>query len=203
LAAIEQSGCDLLILPCPYGHSLEAIGANSVGPVIDALLSHCGVPILAVRMPFEPVAPMFEQVRMLITAESGATLLAASWAAGLVVPRGTLRLVLVLQREFRQRIQALVKSATPDVQLDPETLAEAMIDDHVRLHQSLQRTASTGAFRYELDMRQEDKSATIPLVPENEHPLLVLPMDRSYHPSHPTILDRIRVCPSPVLVVAE
>ncbi len=203
LAAVEQSGCDLVVLPCPYGQTLESLGANSVGPVIDALLSHCGVPILALRMPFDSVGVMFEQVQMLISTESGAAPLAAAWAGGLVVPRGTLRLVLLLEREVRHRIQGLLHSGTRDVSLDPEALAEAMVDDHVLLHRSLQKTASSGVFRYEFDLRLEDIATTVPLVGEHERPLLVLPMDRSYTPSHPAILDRIRVCPSPVLVVAE
>lgn len=203
LTAIEQSGCDLLILPCPYGQMLQALGANSVGPVIDALLSQCGVPILALRMPFEPVAPMFEHVQVLVSSESDAAAQAASWAAGLIVPRGTLQLILVLQREFRQRIQALIHSAVPEEGSDSEMLAQAMIDDHVRVHRSLQKAAASGAFRYQLDLRQEDQADALALTPENEYPLLVLSMERGYHPSHPAILDRIRVSPSPVLVVAE
>jgi len=203
LAAVEQSGCDLLILPCPYGHPLESLGADSVGPVIDALLSHCGVPILVLRMPFDGVGAMFEQVQMLSATDSGAAPLAAAWAAGLVVPRGTFRLVLLFDREVRHRIQALIHSGVSDANLDINMLAEAMVDDHVTLHRCLQKTASSGVFRYELDLRLDDAAGDIPLVAEHEHPLLVLPMDRSYHPSHPAILDRIRVCPSPVLVVAE
>ena len=56
LAAVDRSGCDLLITPCPFGREPESVGPHSAGLTTDMLLARCPVPMLVVRQPF-PVAP--------------------------------------------------------------------------------------------------------------------------------------------------
>ena len=52
LAAAERSGCDLTIVPCPFGRESEGAGPQSAGPTADVLLARCPTPMLVVREPF-------------------------------------------------------------------------------------------------------------------------------------------------------
>jgi len=203
LGAVDESQCDLLITPCPYGRDLETVGPNSAGTVIDVLLARSPVPILVVRKPYEPKGDLFRQVLMILTAENEAAPTAAAWAAGLIAARGTFRLVLVLEREMYQNVHALMESIAPDVDISAESLSHALAHTHMRLHRSLQKAAAEHGFEYKLKLQVEGEAGSLTVEDERSHPLIVLALERSDHASQGSVQSRIRLSPNPVLVVCR
>ncbi len=203
LTAVEESQCDLLITPCPYGRDLEAVGPNSAGTVIDVLLARSPVPILVVRKPYEPKGDLFRQVLMILTSENEAAPLAAAWAAGLIAARGVLRLVLILEREMYQNVHALMESIAPDVDVSADSLSHALAHTHARLHRSLQKAAAEHGFKYKLKLQVEGEAGSLTVEDERSHPLIVLALERSDHASQGSVQSRIRLSPNPVLVVCR
>ena len=203
LAAVDQSQCDLLIAPCPYGRDLETVGPNSAGTVIDVLLARSPVPILVVRRPYDPPDPLFRHVQMILTAENEAAPEAAAWAAGLIAAGGVLRLRLVLEREMYQNFQALLESIAPGVDVSATSLSQALAQTYMRLHRSLQKTAQDHGFEYKLRLQVEGQSGPLAGKQERAHPLIVLALERRDHASLGSVQTRIRHTPCPVLVVCR
>jgi hypothetical protein len=203
LTAVDESKCDLLITPCPYGRDLETVGPNSAGTVIDVLLARSPVPILVVRKPYEPKGDLFRQVLMILTTENEAAPPAAAWAAGLIAARGILRLVLVLEREMYQNVHALMESIAPDVDVSATSLSHALAQTHMRLHRSLQKTATERGFEYKLKLQVEGEAGSLTVEDERSHPLIVLALERSDHATQGSVQSRIRLSPNPVLVVCR
>lgn len=201
LAAVEHSGCDLLITPCPYGRDLEAVGPDSAGTVIDVLLARSPVPVLVVRRPYEPQGQLFRQVVMILTAENEAAPDAAAWAAGLIASRGTLHLVLVLEREMYENIHALMQSIAPEMDVSIDSLSHALARNYMRLHRGLQKAAAQGGFEYKLKLQVEGEAG--PIASEDApHPTLrLLALERSDHVSQGSVQARISQSLHPVLVV--
>jgi hypothetical protein len=203
LAAVEQSACDLLITPCPYGRDLDAIGPDSAGTVIDVLLARCPVPILVVRKPCEKPEELFRQVNMILTAENEVAPTAATWASGLIASRGVFQLVLVLEREMHQNIQALLQSLAPGVDISPDALSHALARYYMRLHRSLQKAAAEHGFEYKLKLQLEGEAGSLAIEDESPRSLLALALERTDHASEGGVLSRIRQSPNPVLVVCQ
>lgn len=201
LAAVEQTGCDLVIVPCPFGRDLEKVGPDSTGTVIDVLLARCHVPILVVRKVFEPVGELYAEVMFTLIGENRAAPLAAGWAAGVTAPQGHLQLILVLEKEFYENFTVLLATLDPQLEVSPEQLAGALTKAHMRLHRGLQKGAEEHGFRYELNVLQEGELPTPPFDDESTHPLVVVALEREDHSSQGHVRDRIRLSPNPVLVV--
>ena len=201
LAAVESSKCDLLIAPCPYGRDLEAVGPDSAGTVIDVLLARSPVPVLVVRKPYEPQTELFRQVVMILTAENEVAPTAASWAAGLIAPKGLLHLLLVLEREMYENIHALVQSIAPDMDISIHSLSHALARNYMRLHRGLQKTAKKEGFEYKLHLQVEGEGKSIAKAESAQPTLRVLALERSDHKSEGTVQAAIRQSLHPVLVV--
>jgi hypothetical protein len=198
LAAVQESACDLLIVPCPYGRDLESVGPNSAGTVIDVLLARSPVPLLVVREPYDPEESVFERVLMILTVENEAAPRAAAWAAGLVNPQGQLDLELVLEKEMYENIGALMRSIAPDVDVSEDALSEALARAHMRLHLGLRKMAQTCNLRYRLQIRLEGETSSLERDPRS---LIVLALERSDHTSQGNVQNRIRLSSHPLLVV--
>lgn len=201
LGAIASSECDLAIVPCPFGRDLESVGTDSTGTVIDVLLARSSVPLLIVRQPYPQNETLFENVVMLLIGENEAAPLAAQWAAGLVAPAGSIGLLLVLEEEVIENVQALFRSFDASADVTPDMLSDAMEQSYLVLHRGLQKAAEEHGFRFDFAVRRE---ADGPL-PElrGQHPLLVLALERRDHGSQGHVHDRIRHSPHPLLVVAR
>jgi len=203
LGAVEHSNCDLLITPCPYGRDLDAVGPDSAGTVIDVLLARSPVPILVVRKPCDPASELFRQVIMILTAENEAAPPAAAWASGLIAPGGVLQLVLILEREMHQNIQALLQSLAPDMDVSPDALSHALAKNYMRLHRSLQKAAAEHGFEYKLKLQLEGEAGSLAIDDESPRSLIALALERTDHASEGGVLSRIRQSPNPVLVVCQ
>jgi hypothetical protein len=201
LTAVDNSKCDLLITPCPYGRDLEAVGPDSAGTVIDVLLARSPVPVLVVRKPFEPQGELFHQVVMILTAENEVAPSAAAWAAGLIGPKGVFHLLLVLEREMYENIHALMQSIAPEMDVSIESLSHALARNYMRLHRGLQKAAKEQGFEYKLDLQVEGEGKLIAKPDAARSTLRVLALERSDHVSEGTVLARIRQSLHPVLVV--
>jgi hypothetical protein len=203
LAAVDQCHCDLLIAPSPYGRDLESVGPNSVGTVIDVLLARVPVPLLVVRKPYEPRGELFSQVRMFLTAENEAAPEAAAWATGLIAAKGLFELVLLIEREMRENIKALLESIAPEADVSADSLSHALAKTHVRLHRSLQKAATEVGFQYRLRLQIESTDAADAIADPPPGRLIVLALERRDHASQGTVQSRIRQSPHPVLIVCK
>ena len=212
LAAVEASGCDLVIVPCPFGRDLENVGPDSAGTVIDVLLARCPVPLLIVREPFE-VSPdasgtggaaPFGRVAVLLIGENAAARRAAGWACGLtgggVGQPGAVRLTLVLEREFYENVRDLLRALDPEAEITPDKIAAALRREHAKLHEALSSSAAAGGFAYGLTTHHE-RAEPDALTASPDHGLVVLPLERGDHASEGHVRDRVRRSANPLLVV--
>ncbi len=203
LAAIDQSKCDLLIVPCPFERDFAKVGTDSIGTVIDVLVSRSSVPLLVVRESYEISAEPFSRVSMVLVGENEAAQLAARWATGLVAAGGTLELTLLLETEIFENVRDLIRALDPAVDVSQEKLAEAMQRSRVRLHRALQKAAREAGFQYRLNMRQDGDDSPIESRTGERHPLTVLALENSDHLSQGFVHDRIRQSPGALLVVPQ
>lgn len=192
LDAVGAAKCDLIVVPCPYGRELETVGADSTGTVIDVLLSRSPTPLLIVRKPYVPDGEVFDQVLLVLIGENEAAPFAAAWGVGLVAHSGVIQLVLILEEEFYENVRELMQAIDPDVEITPESLGDALLRTHMRLHRSLQKTAREIGFKYELTVHREGVSTLPYLTSDQGHPLLVLALERADHSSQGHVHDRIR-----------
>lgn len=203
LASVEQSQCDLLVVPSPFGRDLESVGPDSVGTVIDVLLARSPVPILVVREPYQPEGELFRHVRMILTGENEVAGSAAAWATGLIGSPGVFQLVLLLERETCENMQALMQSIAPDVEVNADSLSQALATTHVRLHRGLQEVAAQGGYQYQLKLLVEGQSGPPATDEEDVRELVVLALERGDHASQGGAQSRIRRSLSSVLVVCD
>jgi hypothetical protein len=201
LSAVDQSKCNLLITPCPYGRDLESVGPDSAGTVIDVLLARSPVPLIVVRKPYEPQGEMFRRVHMILTVENELAPSAAAWAAGLIASKGSFQLSLVLEREMYQNIHALLQSVVPEKEVSAASLTHALATNYMRLHRSLQKAAGELGFEYRLSLQVEGDAGIPSAEDESGHSLIVLALERTDHASQGTVQSRIRQSLNPVLVV--
>ncbi|MBW3542230.1 MAG: universal stress protein [Planctomycetes bacterium] len=201
LDGVTAAASDLVIVPCPYGRELDAVGPDSTGTVIDVLLARSPVPLFVVRKPFEPADSVVSRVLLVLIGENRAAPVAAAWAAGLVALSGRLQLQLVLEEEFYENVRELMQSLNPEVDLSPESLGEALTQAHARLHAALQKTAASGDFSYQFQTHLEGEAALVPLEDAGTPALLVVALERGDHASEGHVHDRIRHASNPVLVV--
>lgn len=203
LSAIDSSGCDLVIVPCPYGRDLEKVGSDSTGTVIDVLLARSSVPLLIVRRPYPLEKVPFENVVMLLIGENETAPLAAEWATGMVAPDGRVGLLLVLENELIENVQELMRSLDSQTEVTPEMLSDALARSHVRMHRALEKAAAARDFACHFAVRREADGPLAELAGKDRHPLLVLALERRDHSSQGHVHDRIRQSPHPLLVVTK
>lgn len=201
LEALETSGCDLVVVPSPFGRDLESVGADSTGTVVDVLLARSPVPVLVIRGPFPTEARMFRRARLAVEGEDAAARAAAAATLGLLAEGSDLLLVVVLDEEFYENLLEIMEILDPEADLRPDAVSDALAKAHMRLHRSLQKaTEDLGlAYRLRID-RGEDKLAAelARLSPET---LLVLPLDRNHPHAQARVADGIRRSSCLVLAV--
>ncbi|NNJ27921.1 universal stress protein [Alienimonas chondri] len=218
LAAIERTGCDLAIVPCPFGREPESVGPHSAGLTTDMLLARSPVPLLVVRWPF-PVKPFFQdkpeegsgefpaaggaspfaKIGMTLVGENDAARPAAAWATGLVSSGGGVQLELLLEEEFYQNVRAALFELDPDGDISHERLTRALRKEYGNLHAGLSKAAEAGGFAYELMTRREESAPNITAGPGDR--LVILPLERGDHHSEGHVADALRRTANPILVV--
>jgi nucleotide-binding universal stress UspA family protein len=200
LAAVRQHDVDLLVVPCPFGRSFENIGVDSVGTVIDVLLSRCPCPILVTRREDQSLADCAGHVSMVVGGECDVENRAAGWAFGLAAPQATVTLNLVIEKEEFDNIRSIVEALAPDATLDPDQFAEALQKTHSVIHSSMAKTASARGVTYHLLPQAGHVAPPSPL-DDARKMLIVLPLEVDDRYGQGFVQDRIRRSPHPVLVV--
>ncbi len=197
LAAIVTTGCELVILPCPFGRDLVSVGSDSTGTVIDVLLERSSVPLLVVRQPGMKDLSSFLHLDFPLIGENEAAPEAAAWALGVCAPHADLELQLVLEHEVAENVRELMRNISPETDITEEQLTSALQQSCVRLHRSLETAAAELGFRYRLRTSVERESPD----EVQETGLLVLALERSDHLSEGYVHDKIRHSQRPVLVI--
>jgi len=219
LEGIGACACGVVVVPCPFGRDLQAVGPDSTGTVIDVLLSRSPVPVLVVRKPYAADGGLYDRVQLVLIGENEAAPAAAAWAAAFAssAPSGhAVQLRLILEEEFYENIRDLMQAVDPHVDVTPESLEQALLQTHVRLHVALEKCAAEHGFRYDLSVRRERElpdQARSTDAPDaqtgetssgptaGEHPLLVLALERSDHLSQGHVHDTIRRSAHSLLIV--
>jgi len=203
LDGLQAANADLVILPSPYGRNLKAVGPDSVGTVIDVMLSRTPVPLLVVREAFSSAkSTLFERVALVISGENEAAPAAAAKALALLQPGGTFTLSLILEEELYENFRKLMQAMHPDMEVSLESVTNALIQTHMRLHRGLQQAAAEQHFKYDLQVKHVDE---VPQEITQEHStntLQALGLVRSDHHSQGVVNDRIRFSADPLLIVA-
>lgn len=201
LAAVQQTGCGLVVVPSPYGRELEKVGTDSTGTVIDVLLSRCPVPLLVVRQSYEVTDEPFSRAVLLLIAENEAAQDAAGWMLGLTAPGGVVELLLLVESETVENFRELMHAIDPNVEITSGQLSEALERSYVRLHRALWKAAELAKLRYQFRVATDAEGPPAELSSAADHPLLVLALERADHASQGHVHDRIRRSPHVVLVV--
>lgn len=200
LAALAQHSVDLLIIPCPFGRSLDQVGADSAGTVIDVLLSRCNKPLLVIRRKDQKLDRCLAQVSMIVGAECDVETRAAAWAFGLAAPAATVTLNLVIEKEQYENMRSLIEALHPDSKLDPDQFCEAMTKTHQSIHGAMAKTAQGLGMSYHLRPLAGAIAPPNPLR-ESSQMLLVMPLEVDDRFGQGFVQDRIRRSPHPILVV--
>ena len=200
LAALDQHDVDLVIVPCPFGRSFESVGVDSVGTVIDVLLSRCPKPILVLRRDDQRLAQCAHNVIMVVGSESDMELRAAAWSFGLAAESATVTLNLVIEKEQYENVRSIIEALKPDATLEPEQFSDALTKTHHAIHGAMAQTASALNMSYAL---QPLAGAVAPPNPlhDSRKMLLVMPLEVDDRFGQGFVQDRIRRSPHPVLVV--
>lgn len=201
LSAVESSGADFLIVPCPFDRDYESIGEDSTGTVIDVLIARCCVPFVAIRRPVSANDDPTKHLRLVFTGENHAALTAARCAAGLVNPSGKIDMLLLVESSFYDNFRAAMHAIAPAAHVSYADLEHALARSYGRLHAALHHTAAELKFDYELLIHNElDEAPVTPGDPKTHPALIVLGLDQHDHDSQSEVHDYIRRSPHPVLV---
>jgi len=201
LQSLATHEVNLVIVPCPFGRSFEKVGADSVGTVIDILLSRCSVPLLVVRNPAQSLAACSRRVCMLVGSECDVEGRAAAWAFGLAAPGGEVSLNLVVEKEHFENVRAVLEEIDPGKEFDIAALSDVLARTHQNLHSSMTKTADQLGVRYRLIPQTGDSPPPNSLA-GGEEKLLVMPLEVDDRFTQGFVIDRIRHSPHCVLVVA-
>ncbi len=200
LAAIDQQQVDFVIVPCPFGRSLDHIGVDSAGTVIDVLLSRCPIPMLVIRRDDQHLVESIDDVCMVVGGECDMQSRAAAWVFGLASKSATVTLNLVIEKENYENMRSIVEALHPEETLQPEQFSAALAKTHESLHGSMAKTASKLGMKYRLRPVAGEVAPPNPLN-ESSKLLLVMPLEVDDRYGQGFVHDRIRRSPHPVLVV--
>ncbi|MEM6365795.1 MAG: universal stress protein [Planctomycetota bacterium] len=200
LAALKIHSVDLMVLPCPFGRDFKKLGVDSVGTVIDVMLSRSPCPMLVIRRSDQVLADCVREVSVVIGGECDIESKAAAWAFGLAAPRGTVTLNLVVEKEQFENVRMIVEAINENAQFDAKAFTEALTKTHQSLHGAMARTATATGQTYHLLPQAGEKSPPNPL--EDTHrKLLVLPLEVDDRYTQGFVQDRIRRSPHPLLII--
>ena len=200
LAALAQHAVDLLIVPCPFGRSFESVGVDSVGTVIDVLLSRCPKPLLVLRRDDQRLDQCVHNVIMVVGSESDMETRAAAWSFGLAAESATVTLNLVIEKEQYENVRSIIEALKPDATLEPEQFSEALTKTHQAIHGAMAKTAAALKMSYALRPLAGAVAPPNPLH-DSRKMLLVMPLEVDDRFGQGFVQDRIRRSPHPVLIV--
>jgi hypothetical protein len=200
IAALADHAVDLVIVPCPFGRSFDAIGTDSAGTVIDVLLSRCNRPLLVIRRADQQLQSCVASVSMIVGGECDVASRAAAWAFGLAAEQAVVTLNLVIDHEQFENIRSIVEALHPETQLEPEQFAAALTKTHHALHGAMAKTAESLNLRYHFRPEPDQVAPPNPL-DDARKMLLVMPLEVDDRFGQGFVQDRIRRSPHPVLIV--
>lgn len=200
LAALKTHTVDLVIVPSPFGRSFEKVGEDSVGTVIDVLLSRCGTPMWVTRRDDQDFDSSRKRVSVLVGSECDVESRAAAWAFGLAGPGADVSLNLIVEKEHFENIRSIVEAMQPGETLDADKLSDALIQTHQKLHGAMSKTAHELGLGYHMLPQTGELSPPNPLNKAMKQ-LLVIPLEVDDRFTQGFVHDRIRRSPHPVLVV--
>ncbi len=201
LQALKTHDVNLVIVPCPFGRSFDKVGTESVGTVIDILLSRCPVPFLVTRHPGQTLAECVSRVCVMIGSECDVEHRAAAWAFGLAAQDGEVSLNLVVEKEHFENVRTIIEAVDPGKSFDVSMLSDVLASTHQNLHAAMNATARELKLRYHL-APQTGELAPPQLLTNAAQQLLVMPIEVDDRFTQGFVIDRIRHSPHPVLVVA-
>ena len=200
LAALDQHDVDLVIVPCPFGRSFESVGVDSVGTVIDVLLSRCPKPMLVLRRDDQRLGQCTQNVTMVVGSECDMESRAAAWLFGLAAESATVTLNLVIDKEQYENVRSIIEALRPDAKLEPKQFSDALTKTHHAIHGAMAKTASALKMSYAMRPMAGEVAPPNPLH-ESRKMLLVMPLEVDDRFGQGFVQDRIRRSPHPVLVV--
>lgn len=200
LASLKQHQFNVVILPCPFGRSFEAIGQDSAGTVMDVMLSRCPVPILITRRADQALEHCVKRVCILTSGECDVETRAAGWAFGVAAPGAEISLNLVVEKEHFENVRAIVEALRPGETFDESMLSNVLKQTHQTLHAGMNATAKEIGMKYHLIPQAGETAPPNPLSDPTQQ-LLVLPLEVDDRFTQGFVQDRIRRSPHPVLVV--
>jgi hypothetical protein len=201
LQALKTHDVDLMVVPCPFGRPFDKVGTDSVGTVIDILLSRCPVPFLVIRHPGQTLAECVGRVCMMVGSECDVESRAAAWAFGLAAPGGEVSLDLVVEKEHFENVRSIMETVDPGITFDVSMLSDALASTHQNLHAAMNATARELKLRYHLAPHSGELAPPQRLT-NAAHQLLVMPIEVDDRFTQGFVIDHIRHSPHPVLVVA-
>lgn len=200
VASVIQHDVDLVIVPSPFGRRFDEIGSDSVGTVMDVLLSRCPKPILVTRRDDQTLAQCSQSIRFIVSSECDVEMRAAAWAFGLLSEGGIVTLNLVVEKEQYENIRSIIEALDPEQTLDEEKFADALTKTHQKLHAAMAKSASAGGITYHLRPQAGEIAPPNPLN-DSVQQLLVMPLEVDDRFTQGFVQNRIRRSPHPVLVV--
>lgn len=196
----ETHDVDLIVVPCPFGRDFESIGSDSVGSVIDVMLSHSPAPLLITRRDDMRLAECRRRVAIVIGSECDVGPKAARWAIGLSDESAELTLNLVVEHEAYENMRSMIEAIDEDIELDKAKFGDALTKSHHDLHATLAKTIAETSRRYSLKCQAGEVAPPNPLA-DDQSMLLVMPLEVDDRFTLGFVQDRIRRSPHPVLVV--
>ena len=130
MEAVSEHAVDMLILPCPFGRSFDAVGVDSAGTVIDVLLARCQRPMLVIRRDDQLLGQCASDVSMIVGSECDQESRAAAWAFGLANAGATVSLDLVVEKEQYENIRSIIEALAPEAAFDTDKFSQALTKAH-------------------------------------------------------------------------
>ncbi|MCC9641348.1 universal stress protein [Rhodopirellula sp. JC740] len=200
LNALKTHDVNLLIVPCPFGRSFERVGTDSVGTVMDVLLSRCPVPILVTRREDQDFRQCSQRILLMAGSECDVESRAAAWAFGLAAPDAVISLNLVVEKEHFENVRSILESLRPEESFDVQKLSDALAQSHAQLHSAMNATAREMKLSYSLVPQAGEVAPPNPLSDSTQQ-LLVLPLEVDDRFIQGFVHDRLRRSPHPLLIV--
>ncbi|GAB5512486.1 universal stress protein [Rhodopirellula baltica] len=200
LQALRTHDVNMVIVPCPFGRSFERVGTDSVGTVMDVLLSRCPVPILVTRREDQVFQTCRGRVLLMAGSECDVESRAAAWAFGLASPGAEVSLNLVVEKEHFENVRSILEAIRPGETFDVDKLSDALAQSHTQLHAAMNATAREMKMSYALIPQAGELAPPHPLSDSTQQ-LLVMPLEVDDRFIQGFVNDRLRRSPHPLLIV--
>lgn len=199
-----EQQAQLLVLPVPYGRDITELKSDSLGDIVDRLLTQSRCPVLCVRdvMDEDAVRAALADVILPVTVHDQACVPAAAWAYKLLNKDGQLEMLAVPDRDVLEEARKLLGNAIDPLALQKEALDRAVTHDIAGLIAAVQKRGADDDVDVHVEI-MTGRPVHVIIEQANERPRLVVvgtPKDRS-EPAFHRASDIILGAKGPVLIV--